>query len=77
MRAKKQQEKSIVVDSDLSLTEVEEIVEEVKVEDEQHYTPLSDEETALLDQAHELQSLEQSFKLVMSDDSETDTAIIS
>ena len=33
LRAKKQQEKSmIVVDSDLSLTEVEEIVEEVKVE---------------------------------------------
>ena len=35
--------------------------------------PLSDEETAVLDQAYESQSLEQSFKLVMSDDSESDT----
>ena len=49
LRAKKQQETSLIVDSDLSLPEVEEIVE-VKVEDEQHnYTPLSDEETAVLD----------------------------
>ena len=36
-----QQETSMIVDSDLSLPEVEEVVEEV--EDEQLYTPLSDE----------------------------------
>jgi len=33
----------MIVDSDLSLPEVEEVVEEVEVEDEQLYTPLSDE----------------------------------
>ena len=33
----------MIVDSDLSLPEVEEVVEEVEVEDEQLYTPLSDD----------------------------------